>query len=978
MTSNFALSLSFEGIRLLHRVEDGWHLVGEVSIDADDVTEQLAELREKALLIDPGGIRTKLLIPDSQIRFISIDSAQTSLDDVHQALDGATPYGIDELVIDFDRTGGRTYIAAVARETLEEAESFAIDNGFPPVAFAAVPEPLTFRGEVFFGPTEASKEILKPGEAVVRDEVAVKITGKAVIPGQENAMKKLPEFLSRSKVSRMASAQGNPANSANADAPAAEPIEGETPDDGVAAQEVVFSSRTKPPLTASRDAPLAKEPASGDTASFSSKRTGGDTTETDSRATFASRREPPALAVPTGSAIGPSLGVPNLDAPVKPAVELVPDAPEPPAATTPVTGIPEVAQNVATRGAVEAEPKPLAASRDVDDGEQVAPEPRSRRKDEADQMTVFGARKRAVGGKPKYLGLMMTAGLILFLLLIALWAGTLSEEGLARWFGSSDNTDLVDIQTEIPAEEVAEVTAPLVVPADQVQETPAPSALAPLPVIEEEPTQPLPIVRAPTGRVLSPAEADRIYAATGVYQRAPRFAVDPRTSTLDGFQQAILLDQQPRPEQVRMPVLDAMLPDAVLPAQLSPPPPGTRYQRDLRGFILAMPDGTVTPDGVVIFAGAPELVPPVRPGTTSPAPEQVAATTDPDAPEGLILVAGRPPLVPPVRPDDLLPADEAATGVDPVDLVPLSPAVDEESVNLAATDTPIAPPADVAAVAAAVAEAGLERIDDLPEDGLETAALNLIAGRPDRTPPLRPQGLAPELAVSEVAAVNVNPTGLVTAAGVALESLRPTVRPASLVVPAPRPSVNTDTVLAGFRPALRPETAEPEEEQPSIDVIVAALAQAAPPSAFENVTARAIALSPRPDTRPRNFSQVVAQAQANLARRQTQTAAAQPQQASAQPTQQVSAAAVAPTGPVPGGVAQAATMSNAIRLRDMNLIGVYGRPNDRRALVRLGNGRYVKVEVGSSLDGGRVTAIGDSAINFVKSGRTYALQLPNS
>ena len=69
-------------------------------------------------------------------------------------------------------------------------------------------------------------------------------------------------------------------------------------------------------------------------------------------------------------------------------------------------------------------------------------------------------------------------------------------------------------------------------------------------------------------------------------------------------------------------------------------------------------------------------------------------------------------------------------------------------------------------------------------------------------------------------------------------------------------------------------------------------------------------------------------------------------------------------------------MEDAIRLRDINLIGVYGRPGDRRALVRLSNGSYVKVEIGSTLDGGRVTAIGDSALNYVKRGQTYALQLP--
>ena len=143
-------------------------------------------------------------------------------------------------------------------------------------------------------------------------------------------------------------------------------------------------------------------------------------------------------------------------------------------------------------------------------------------------------------------------------------------------------------------------------------------------------------------------------------------------------------------------------------------------------------------------------------------------------------------------------------------------------------------------------------------------------------------------------------------------------------------------------------------------------------------TARAIAASPRPDTRPRNFSQVVARAQAAVARQQTQAATVASAPATAPAAQQASAAPAQPSGPVPGSVAQAATMDNAIRLRDMNLIGVYGRPGARRALIRLGNGRYVKVEVGSSLDGGRVTAIGDSALNFVKSGRTYALQLPRS
>ena len=36
MKPNFALSLSFEGIRLLHRAPDGWRQVGEVAVDTPD------------------------------------------------------------------------------------------------------------------------------------------------------------------------------------------------------------------------------------------------------------------------------------------------------------------------------------------------------------------------------------------------------------------------------------------------------------------------------------------------------------------------------------------------------------------------------------------------------------------------------------------------------------------------------------------------------------------------------------------------------------------------------------------------------------------------------------------------------------------------------------------------------------------------------------------------------------------------------
>ena len=160
MPTNFALSLSFEGIELLHRVSRGWKRVGTAQVENENLDATLADLRAKALKIAPSGMLTKLIIPMDQIKYIAIDSTQTNLDDIHAALNGATPYDLNDLVIDYERSGGRTHIAAVARETLQEAESFASAHNFNPVAFVAIPEPFTFQKEVFFGPTSVATQFV--------------------------------------------------------------------------------------------------------------------------------------------------------------------------------------------------------------------------------------------------------------------------------------------------------------------------------------------------------------------------------------------------------------------------------------------------------------------------------------------------------------------------------------------------------------------------------------------------------------------------------------------------------------------------------------------------------------------------------------------------------------------------------------------------------------------------------------------------
>ncbi len=1005
MTPNFSLSLSFEGIRLLHRVTGGWHLVGEVALDTADLKGELAVLRQSALMLEPGGLRTKLLIPPEQIKFTTIETAQTSLDDVHQALDGATPYVIDDLVIDFDRNGGRTHIAAVARETLEEARVFAAEHGFNPVGFVAIAEPFTFQSEVFFGPVKG----LPVDQQPTRDAAPVKVIGSATLPEPAPVSDPPP-------VEEPAPESVEDAVSEVSEPEVAEEVEPEVVEEAEPEPEVVFASRSRGKSMPPQEMP-APVAAPVEVAKPAPE------VEIDApeiEPLFTRRKQAPALAVPTEATPGPSVVAPTLDLPGAPPKPIIADVPEPAAAPA-LTGKPDEAATTDSSFTPVHAVAEAPAAKPI-----VADPPKASATRPVTKETALDAAAAAHRGKPRFLALKLTAGLLVFLFLIALWANSWAEDGLAwLWGGDTDEPVIAAVEPEVvPAPET-----PPVILQETAEATPAPSALAPVDdtPVETAEAPPLPVVRAPAGRVLSPAEADRIYAATGVYQRAPRFPLEPREATLEGLRQSAIVEASARPAQLTLPSTDALFQDLPLAAPLNPPPPGTVYQRDLRGFILATADGVMTPDGAFVLAGEPPLLPPLRPGTeivAAPDPSPVAANG-----EGIILVAGRPPLVPPLRPEGLAPVEEeveAEVVPDPIDPAPGTELAANEEVDGAEPEglilitgrpdiVPPLRPEDLAPVEdAALAEVApdTEVATNEAAEVAEPEGLILIAGRPDIVPPLRPEGLAPvtETPVDDAAVAPAEPEGLIvitgapdlrpplrpasfaeltpvdeasiaatvteaisTAGGVSLASLRPSERPED-AVPTP---VFADPALAGLRPSLRPAglapAPEPEAPAPDISDVVAAIANAAPESAPSIITARAVPVSRRPDVRPQNFARVVAAAQQRTARQQSAAAATT---AAAAPAQQVRTAPATPSGPTASTVAQAATASNAIRLRDVNLIGVYGRPGDRRALVRMGNGRLVKVEVGSALDGGRVTAIGDSALNYVKRGRTLALQLP--
>ncbi len=166
-------------------------------------------------------------------------------------------------------------------------------------------------------------------------------------------------------------------------------------------------------------------------------------------------------------------------------------------------------------------------------------------------------------------------------------------------------------------------------------------------------------------------------------------------------------------------------------------------------------------------------------------------------------------------------------------------------------------------------------------------------------------------------------------------------------------------------PQARPPSSEPPAvpDGPVEAALRAAIsdgdAVAATPEASASDAASALARSLRPDSRPGDLRALDSPA--------ATPRATTPQADAPAPTTPRVAAAPAP---------EDATDGNALRLDRPSLIGVYGTQSNRRALVRLPNGRFVKVQVGDRVDGGRVSDIDLDQLRYTKGGRAVSLSMP--
>ena len=172
MKPNFALSLSFDGISLLRRANEGWLPVGTVSFEEDDLAPKLGSLKARGLSFDRSATQVKLVIPNEQIKYLTFERPENALiDDIEaliiEKLKTATPYQLSELRFDWATTQDTIFVAAVAIETLQEAEAFAQSHEFKPLGNVAIPPKDSFIGEAFFGTAEGNRRLMECDEQAI-------------------------------------------------------------------------------------------------------------------------------------------------------------------------------------------------------------------------------------------------------------------------------------------------------------------------------------------------------------------------------------------------------------------------------------------------------------------------------------------------------------------------------------------------------------------------------------------------------------------------------------------------------------------------------------------------------------------------------------------------------------------------------------------------------------------------------------------
>ncbi|MCH8465974.1 MAG: hypothetical protein LAT78_05300, partial [Roseinatronobacter sp.] len=197
MTPNFALGLTDDGITLWYKDTAGWLRVGAVAVDSPALDTEMSGLAKIAAALAPKGVATKLVIPDAQILFTSLQLPPLPTPEkeraIRAALVGRTPYPVEDLVFDWCDTAAQTHIAVTARETVIEAEDFANTYGLNPVSAVAAPMGKDFAQEPFFCITRTGRSLYPGQVAALSLRDMLREVGIAQLPDPEVIIPKLSE-----------------------------------------------------------------------------------------------------------------------------------------------------------------------------------------------------------------------------------------------------------------------------------------------------------------------------------------------------------------------------------------------------------------------------------------------------------------------------------------------------------------------------------------------------------------------------------------------------------------------------------------------------------------------------------------------------------------------------------------------------------------------------------------------------------------
>jgi hypothetical protein len=982
MKPTFALDLSRDTIALLHRNPKGWLSLGEVAFDAPDLDEAVDYLRKTALGVSPMGMACKIILPNSQILYTEVNAPGPSRNDkrrqIAEALEGRTPYPVEDLVFDWSGKGATVKVAVVARETLDEAEGFAVTHRLNPVSFVAIPPEGSFVGEAWFGPTTASETLLAPGEVVDRDREPVTILHREPPVAETPAPEAPAAEVSPAPVA--ADADDAPLvgleEALNADLPPA-PVE------AVAEVPAPVADPVPEPLVEAAPAPAPEAPAQSD-----EKIAAAEAEDPAEVALMKALEDAPAPEVPAVAAKAPepeaqpeveeapfahvtdTTAFPESDAPpADRALSLADDDDIPPAPSTAAIAAFSSRRSAAVEPSLGRPAGPAALNGKTDPrlGQPIPrPIPPKTFAGPVTAPTIPGTRPKpkgkVVGTDAAAASLGGTAGvksparpggtfgtaapprsrtgvvfmvlvglLLLFLAVIAAWSSFwLSQNGSTQQeVGAAIDAPLPGVDEEMLADmqDPEGMEAPL--PEAEGVEPVDVGALATEDVPVEEALEAAPADTAPQPAEETVAEAPAADPAPA----AETAAADPAAAPVE----ATVAEVEPAPEpapgtQVTTDLTAAQAPvedqDEIFLAAMDSPPPALDA--------LALP----APAAVADTAPAAPMPPPAfgtvyrfdANGLVMPTPEGILS------PEGVLLIAGPPPRVPPPRSEVAAAAALAAAPAAP-EAAPAgteAPTAGDASLVTATEDTAVTPaPADPA-----------------------------MAGFRPRP---RPEGLAP--ATDDDAA-------LATEAPTEVVGLRPLARPAS-VVAAAAAAAPAETANLGAQAASLAAQAE-------ADLAAAAALEASNPSI--------VAISRRPEARPRDLSRAVEAAVAAAVRAPEPEPQPEPEvvvAAAAAPAPELKPeeleeveepepAKAAPKIPTKASVAKQATYKNAINLSKISLIGTYGTDSKRYALVRQANGRYKKVKVGDRIDGGTVKAITANEVRYQKGGKLVTLAMPKA